>query len=151
MADGRQGADFDWIGDSVRLRDEGEVRSLAAAVEIDAKQAAGAAPSLPLEAYAGTWRDPWYGDIVIEPRTTGRGRNRKTALWLAFTHTPSLSGPLEAYDGETLRTRFTDRREEDLFITFTLDGGAAKTATMKAVSPDADFSYDYHDLRLAKV
>ncbi|MFY8142591.1 MAG: hypothetical protein ACOVMT_01755, partial [Caulobacter sp.] len=25
------------------------------------------------------------------------------------------------------------------------------SATMKAVSPDADFSYDYHDLRLTKV
>lgn len=151
MADGRQGADFDWIGDSVRLRDEGNVRSLAAAVEIDAKQAAGAPPSLPLEAYAGTWRDPWYGDITIETRTTGRGRRATTRLWLSFTHTPSLNGPLEAYDGETMRTRFTDKREEDLFITFALVDGAPKTATMKAVSPDADFSYDYHDLRLTKV
>lgn len=151
MAERRQGADFDWIGDSVRLRDEGNVRSLAAAVEIDARQAAGAAPSLPLEAYAGTWRDPWYGDITITPSTVGRGRSRRTQLWLAFSHTPSLSGPLEPYDGETMRTRFPDKREEDLFITFALEGGAPKTATMKAVSPDADFSYDYHDLRLTKV
>lgn len=151
MAEGRQGADFDWIGDSVRLRDEGNVRSLAAAVEIDAKQAAGARPSLPLEAYAGTWRDPWYGDITIETRTTGRGRRAATRLWLSFAHTPSLKGPLEPYDGETMRTRFTDKREEDLFITFALVDGAPRTATMKAVSPDADFSYDYHNLRLTKV
>lgn len=151
MAEGRNGADFDWIGDSVRLRDEGNVRSIAAAAEIDAKQAAGAPPSLPLGAYAGTWRDPWYGDITIETRTTGRGRRAKTGLWLSFTHTPSLNGPLEPYDGETMRTRFTDRREEDLFITFTHADGAPKTATMKAVSPDADFSYDYHNLRLTKV
>lgn len=151
MAEGRNGADFDWISDSVRLRDEGNVRSLAAAVEIDAKQAAGAAPSLPLEAYAGTWRDPWYGDITIATRTTGRGRRATTGLWLSFTHTPSLNGPLEPYDGETMRTRFTDKREEDLFITFTHADGAPKTARMKAVSPDADFSYDYHNLRLTKV
>ena len=151
MAEGRNGADFDWIGDSVRLRDEGNVASLKAAAEIDAKQTAGAPPSLPLDAYAGTWRDPWYGDITITPRTTGRGRNRKTALWLSFTHTPSLNGPVEPYDGETMRTRFPDKREEDLFITFALEGGAPRTATMKAVSPDADFSYDYHNLRLTKV
>lgn len=151
MAERRQGPDFDWISDSAALRGESNNRSRAAAVEIDAKQAAGAAPSLPLEAYAGTWRDPWYGDITISPSTVGRGRNRRTQLWLAFSHTPSLNGPLEPYDGETMRTRFPDKREEDLFITFTLEGGAPRTATMKAVSPDADFSYDYHDLRLTKL
>lgn len=134
---------FDWIADSVRLRDEGNVRSLAAAAEIDARQAAGAAPSLPLAAYAGTWRDPWYGDILIERRNGG--------LWLAFSRTPSLQGPLEAYDGDMLRTRFPDRREEDVFVTFKLENGAPVTATMKAVSPDADFSYDFHDLRLTRV
>jgi CubicO group peptidase (beta-lactamase class C family) len=135
--------DFDWIADSVRLRDESDARSIAAAAGIDAKQAAGAAPSLPLSAYAGTWRDPWYGDITIEARDV--------VLWLSFTHTPALNGPLEPYDGDTLRTRFTDKREEDLFITFTLENGRPTTATMKAVSPDADFSYDYQDLRLTRV
>ncbi|HYD28614.1 serine hydrolase [Brevundimonas sp.] len=142
---------FDWIADSVRLRDEGDAKSIAAAAEIDAKQAAGAAPSLPLEAYAGTWRDPWYGDIVIETRTTGRGRSRKSGLWLDFTHTPALKGPLEPYDGETMRTRFPDKREEDTFVTFKIENGRPVSATMKAVSPDADFSYDFHDLRLTKV
>ena len=134
---------FDWIADSVRLRDEGDAKSIAAAAEIEAKQATGAPPSLPLSAYAGTWRDPWYGDIVIEPRGGG--------LWLAFSRTPALQGPLEAYDGETLRTRFPDRREEDVFVTFRIETGAPATATMKAVSPDADFSYDFHDLRLTRV
>lgn len=136
-------ADFDWIADSVRLRDQGDARSIAAAAEIDAKQAAGAAPSLPLEAYAGTWRDPWYGDIVVSQRGGG--------LWLDFTRSHALKGPLEPYDGETLRTRFPDKREEDVFITFKLENGRPATATMKAVSPDADFSYDFHDLRLTKV
>ncbi len=135
--------DFDWIADSVRLRDEGDARSIKAAAEIDAKQAAGAPPSLPLAAYAGTWRDPWYGDIVIERRSGG--------LWLAFSRTPSLQGPLEAYDGDMLRTRFPDKREEDVFVTFKLENGEPVTATMKAVSPDADFSYDFHDLRLTRV
>jgi len=143
--------DVDWIADSKRREAEGVQRSLAAAAAIDAKQAAGAQPSLPLVAYAGTWRDPWYGDIVIETRESGRGRNRRTGLYLTFTHTPALNGPLEPYDGETMRTRFPDKREEDTFITFTLEGGAPRTATMKAVSPDADFSYDYHNLRLTKL
>ena len=143
--------DFDWIADSKRIETEGTQKSLAAAAAIDAKQAQGSAPAHPLEAYAGTWRDPWYGDITIETRTTGRGRNAKTGLWLAFSRTPALKGPLEPYDGETMRTRFTDKREEDLFITFDLKSDGTATATMKGVSPDIDFSYDYQDLRLTRV
>lgn len=143
--------DVDWIADSKRIEAEGTEKSLKAAVEIDAKQAAGAAPSLPLEAYAGTWRDPWYGDIVIEPKTEGRGRNRKSGLWLRFTHTPALQGWLEPYDGETFRTRFPDKREEDAFITFSIATAKPAAATVKGVSPDIDFSYDYQDLRLTRV
>ncbi|MFW2345201.1 MAG: DUF3471 domain-containing protein, partial [Brevundimonas mediterranea] len=123
----------------------------AAAAEIDAKQAAGAAPSMPLDAYVGTWRDPWYGDITIERKTEGRGRNRKTGLWLSFTHTPALKGWLEPYDGETFRTRFPDKREEDAFVTFAIQTAKPATATMKGVSPDIDFSYDYQDLKLTRV
>ncbi|MFC5373484.1 serine hydrolase [Brevundimonas faecalis] len=143
--------DVDWIADSKRLEAEGTEKSLKAAAEIDAKQATGAAPSMPLEAYAGTWRDPWYGDIVIESKTEGRGRNRKTGLWLRFTHTPALQGWLEPYDGETFRTRFPDKREEDAFVTFNIATAKPATATVKGVSPDIDFSYDYQDLRLTRV
>jgi len=136
-------AGFDWIADGVRQRTENDAKSVAAAAEIDARQRAGARPSLPLSAYAGTWRDPWYGDIVIEERDGG--------LWLAFSRTPSLRGALEPYDGETFRTRFVDKREEDAFVTFSAIEGRPNTATMKAVSPDADFSYDYQDLRLTRL
>jgi CubicO group peptidase (beta-lactamase class C family) len=138
-----KGGDFDWIADSVRLAAEAEPKAIAAARIIDQRQAVGTKPSLPLEAYAGTWRDPWYGDITL---TVKDG-----ALWMAFTHTPTLKGPVEPYDGETMRTRFLDKREEDLLVTFALENGRPKTATMKALSPDADFSYDYQDLRLTKV
>jgi len=143
--------DVDWIADSKKLEAEGNAKSIAAAAEIDAKQAAGAPPSMPLDAYAGTWRDPWYGDIVIAPRTEGRGRNRKSGLWLSFTHTPALQGWLEPYDGETFRTRFPDKREEDAFVTFSILTAKPATATVKGVSPDIDFSYDYQDLRLTRV
>jgi len=130
-------ADFDWIADSRKLAADAEAKAITATAEINAKQRAGAPPSRPLSAYVGTWRDPWYGDIVIEARGSG--------VWLSFSRTPALNGPLEPYDGETLRTRFPDKREEDLLITFAADG---RSATMRALSPDADFSYDYQDLRL---
>lgn len=142
--------DTDWIADSKRLETQGAEKSIAAAAEIDAKQAAGAPPAMPLEAYAGVWRDPWYGDIVITEKPRGRGRSRKPGLWLSFTHTPALQGWLEPYDGETFRTRFPDKREEDAFITFAIQTARPATATVKGVSPDIDFSYDYQDLRLTR-
>ena len=147
---------FDWLGDSRRLEQEGIEKTAAAAIEIDAKQAAGVPPSLPLDAYAGTWRDPWYGDIEIQStHSTYRGndgqRAHSSSLMLSFTRTPALAGPLEPYDGETFRTRFTDKREEDAFITFEIENGRPVRATVKGVSPDIDFSYDYQDLRLTKV
>lgn len=149
-------ADFDWIADSRRLADEVEPKAIAAAAGIDAKQATGARSSLPLEAYAGTWRDPWYGDIAISTthsryRAANGQRASSFSLTLSFTHTPTLSGVLEPYDGDTFRTRFGDKREEDLLITFVIENGRPITATMKALSPDADFSYDYQDLRLTRV
>ena len=36
-------------------------------------------------------------------------------------------------------------------ITFAIVDGQPVTATMKGVSPDIDFSYDYQDLRLTRV
>ena len=155
-------ANFDWIADGQRLEAEGTARSLEAAARIDAEQAAGAPPSLPLEAYAGTWRDPWYGDIDIRyhslyssPRVRRPvetpAEETEMALTLAFTRSPALRGLLEFYNGETFRTRFGDRREEDAFITFEIEEGRPVRATMRGVSPDIDFSYDYQDLRLTKV
>ena len=143
--------DVDWIANSKRLEAEGNAKSIAAAAEIDAKQAAGAPPAMPLEAYAGTWRDPWYGDIVIASKRRGRGRDSKPGLWLTFTHTPALQGWLEPYDGETFRTRFPDKREEDAFVTFSIQTARPATARLKGVSPDIDFSYDYQDLRLTRM
>jgi CubicO group peptidase (beta-lactamase class C family) len=135
-------AGFDWIADSRRLEGEGNTKSIAAAAEIDAKQAAGAPHPLSLGDYAGTWNDPWYGDILIERRGQG--------LWLSFSRSPALQGPLEPYDGATFRTRFPDKREEDAFITFAIVDGRPVTATLKGVSPDIDFSYDYQNLRLTR-
>lgn len=143
--------DVDWIADSKRIEAEGIEKSLKAAAEIDAKQAAGARPPLHLVAYEGTWRDPWYGDIIIREQDYGRGQHHRPGLWVTFTHNPALKGWLEPYDGNTFRTRFTDKREEDAFFIFEVENGLAVRATLKGVSPDIDFSYDYQNLRLTKV
>jgi hypothetical protein len=63
-----------------------------------------------------------------------------------------MEGALEHVRYDTFRTRFVDRRMEDAFVTFSLQSdGSIERAKMKAISPLADFSFDYHDLSLTPV
>jgi hypothetical protein len=99
-------------------------------------------PSRPLTAYAGTYRDAWYGDIEIATRADG--------LTIHFTKTPALTGKLEHWQQDTFVARWDDRElRADAFITFALDpDGRVASALMRAVSPETDFSFDFQDLRL---
>ena len=99
-------------------------------------------PSLPLARYAGRYTDPWYGDVGI---ALEQGR-----LVIRFSHTPSLTGDLVHWQHDTFVARWRDRElRADAFITFALGpDGAIDHATMRAVSPDTDFSFDFQDLLL---
>lgn len=101
--------------------------------------------SLPLARYAGTYADPWYGPI----RISARGGS---ALHIDFLQSPGLSGPLEHWQHDTFRTRWSERSFENAYVTFALnpEGRVARIA-MRAVSPTADFSYDYQDLDFTPV
>ncbi len=94
-------------------------------------------------AYAGTYIDAWYGDIkIIE--TDGK-------LRADFTRTPLLKGTLEAFDGDNFIIRWDDQAlEADSYIRFELEDGKVVGATMEAVSPLTDFSFDFHHLNLVK-
>jgi CubicO group peptidase (beta-lactamase class C family) len=101
-------------------------------------------PSLPLARYAGTYADPWYGNIEVA--LAGK------SLAIDFKSTPRMGGKLEHWQYDTFVTRFDDRTIEPAYVTFGLDAdGKVERVTMKAVSPLADFSYDYQDLRFAPV
>jgi CubicO group peptidase (beta-lactamase class C family) len=102
-------------------------------------------PSLPLQAYAGTYRDAWYGDVVIEPQGSGLG--------IRFTKTPDLTGALEHWQHDTFVARWRDRElRADAFVTFALNpDGSIDQARLQAVSPSTDFSFDFQDLLLKPV
>jgi Domain of unknown function (DUF3471) len=109
------------------------------ALKAAAARPAAAGPSLPLDGYAGTYTDPWYGNIEIAARD---GR-----LTIDFKSTPRMAGTLEHYRYDTFVTRIEDKAVEPAYVTFALDAdGKVERITMKAVSPLADFSYDYQDL-----
>ena len=126
--------------DFIAERLEGGKAALAAVQD----NPADVGPSLPLANYAGTYRDPWYGDIVVSQRDGG--------LWIDFTSTPRMEGRLVPYQYDTFRTELTDPALEPALMTFQLAAdGSIAGASMVAASPLADFSYDYHDLDLTPV
>src|SRR3984957_759537 len=101
-------------------------------------------PSLPLDHYVGTYTDPWYGNIEI-----GQANG---ALTIDFKSTPRMGGALEHWQYDSFVTRFDDKTIEPAYVTFGLNAdGKVEHINLKAVSPLADFSYDYQDLSFTPV
>lgn len=101
-------------------------------------------PPLNLADYAGDYADPWYGPISI--KLSGR------KLAIDFRQTPGMSGTLEPWSRDTFRTAWDDKNIEPAYLTFAFgaDGGVERIK-LRAVSPLADFSYDYQDLEFTPV
>ncbi len=107
-------------------------------------RAADSKPSLPLEKYAGDYSDPWYGKVTI--------RSQHGSLLLNFERTPKGLADLQHWQYDTFKAHWRDRTVEDAFVTFTLKpDGSIDHFTMVAVSPLADFSFDYQDLYFTPV
>jgi len=94
---------------------------------------------LPLEKYAGVYNDAWYGSATI--------RMESGKLVFALDHTPKAIADLQFWQYDTFKAHWRDRTIEDAFVTFSLKpDGSIDHFTMAAVSPLADFSFDYQDL-----
>lgn len=136
---------FDWLAGYTRRM---AIADSLNAVENRATAAArdtASRPSLPLERYAATYEDPWYGTITVSLQGGG--------LVMQFDHTPALLGDLSHWQYNTFLVKWRDRElRADAFVTFTLDEeGKVAGATMKPASPEVDFSFDFQDLHLRPV
>ncbi|GHC07384.1 serine hydrolase [Thermomonas carbonis] len=102
-------------------------------------------PSLALVKYAGTYRDPWYGDVLVRQGPKG--------LEMQFSKTAELLGDIEHWQHDTFIVRWRDRGlNADAFVNFSLDpDGRIREMRMEPISPLTDFSFDFQDLRLVPV
>lgn len=134
---------FDWVA-AVQARVKAQqTEALAELGSGGVDKAPAGGPSLPLAAYAGRYRDPWYGDILVTQR--GKG------LYVDFLPTPVFKSMLEPWGPDTFRTRFPKGAGEDATVTFAVAGGKVTGVTMKPLSPLADFSYDFQHLAFVPV
>ncbi|ODP38197.1 serine hydrolase [Sphingomonas turrisvirgatae] len=132
---------FDWVASYVarnKLAQENAIASNAGGQAPPAGK-----PTLPLASYAGRYRDAWYGDIVVSVRGG--------ALHIDFVPTPQFASKLEPWGSDAFRTRMKPGAGEDAVVTFDVKDGKVAGVTMKALSPLADFSYDFHHLEFVPV
>ncbi len=132
----------DWVDAYLNARARRDARTAEALKRAAGARDAASKPSLALEKYAGIYTDAWYGDVKI---ILEDGK-----LVLGFAKTPVLLGDLEHWQYDTFIVKWRDRElRADAYITFALNpDGSIDQAKMKAVSPETDFSFDFHDLLL---
>src|SRR5208282_18692 len=129
----------EWTAGFKAAKDEDEKEAATAMKESDKGRAANSKPSLPLEKYAGVYNDAWYGPVTIKKEDAG--------LVISMDHTPKAVADLQHWQYDTFKAHWRDRTIEDAFVTFTLNpDGSIDHFKMAAVSPLADFSFDYQDL-----
>ncbi len=110
-----------------QLGDDNRKKLLAAEQRAAGSRDSTSGPSLPLEKYAGTYRDPWYGDVAIG--LEGRG------LAIRFARTPSLVADLVHWQHDTFLARWRDRElRADAYATFSLkpDGSVERLKMVPA-------------------
>jgi len=138
-------ASRDWVAIGKRYMDDrgSEANTVDKAA---AEVVAGAGPPpLSLDAYAGTYRDPWRGDAFVRKEGIG--------LVLRISRTEFLEGPLVHYSGNIFIVRWNDRSlGADAYVRF--EQGFSQQVvvmTLHAVSPTTDFSFDFQDLDFKKI
>ena len=108
----RGAAPRDWSAELLKLYGGLEAQAAAARQQQEQRRVANTQPSLPLDRYAGTYREPTFGDVVVT--------QRDGALQLAFGR--SRVGRLEHWQYETFRATWNDERSQPSPIVFAPDG-----------------------------
>jgi CubicO group peptidase (beta-lactamase class C family) len=97
--------------------------------------------------YIGTYKDNWFGEIVIS--------EKKGKLFFTSKRSPQLTGEVFFYKGNNLVVKWNNAYfEADAHLFFEYDtAGKAIAIKMNPISEITDFSYDFQDLdfkRLSK-
>jgi hypothetical protein len=95
-----------------------------------------------LSLFAGRYRDPWFGDVII--------RLEDDRLVFAAEKSPKLLGPLTHFGGRQFTIRWLDRSlEADAYIEFETNEDGVVSGIKMSKLDDGD--YDFEDLDLKRV
>jgi CubicO group peptidase (beta-lactamase class C family) len=95
--------------------------------------------------FIGVYQDKWFGKAEVFMKGA--------QLWFKCYRSPKLNGPMYYYQANTyaIKWEYQDMNA-DAFALFNLDeNGQAAGIKMKGISPNIDFSFDFHDLDFRRV
>lgn len=97
------------------------------------------------EDYIGIYEDNWFGKVEVFMKDK--------QLWIKCYRSPKLNGPMAFYNANTFAIKWEYQAMNcDALAMFSLDEtGKAQSIKMKGISPNIDFSFDFHDLDLKRV
>ncbi|MBW8362882.1 MAG: serine hydrolase [Kaistella sp.] len=97
------------------------------------------------EQIVGTYKDIWFGDVVIS--------QEGNTFRIFCKNSPRLKGELLPYSSNIMIVKWDDRSyDADAFVNFNFDeNGKAQSVKMKPISDITDFSFDFEDLDLKRV
>jgi CubicO group peptidase (beta-lactamase class C family) len=90
----------------------------------------------------GVYRDPWFGEVSVCPRDNG--------VQFVAAKSPRMVGTVIQTPDRLLVDWSDDSVDVDAWLDFSTDQGTA-VMLMTKVDPEADFSFDFEDLRFARV
>ena len=136
------GEKTDWVAVYDKLVKKGEANADDSWAKHQKARAKNAKLDLPQASYAGTFKDPWYGEVIVS--------NEGGKLRMRFAHTRQLVGTMTPWQHSSFVVKWDDRTlNADAFATYTLDAdGRITELRMQPISPLTDFSFDFQDLRL---
>jgi CubicO group peptidase (beta-lactamase class C family) len=95
--------------------------------------------------FIGIYEDNWFGKVEVFIKDK--------QLWFKSYRSPKLNGPMAFYNANTFAIKFEYQAMNcDALAMFSLDEtGKAQSIKMKGISPNIDFSFDFHDLDLKRI
>jgi len=97
------------------------------------------------ENFIGIYSDKWFGVVEVF--------EKNKQLWIKCSRSPKLNGPMALYNETTFAIKWEYQAMNcDAFALFSFDEtGKAQSIKMEGISPNIDFSFDFHDLDLKRI
>lgn len=95
--------------------------------------------------FVGIYQDNWFGKVEVFLKDG--------QLWFKSLRSPKLNGRMQFYKANAFAIKWAYQdMNADAFAIFSLDEeGRAQRITMKGISPNIDFSFDFQDLDLLRL
>lgn len=137
--------DFGWIEKNVTRMNKQKSTGDEISNKVWAKVEAEKNTAVKKDDYVGIYEDKWFGKVEVFLKDKH--------LWIKCHRSPKLNGPMAFYNANTFAIKWEyQAMNADAFAMFSLDEtGKAQSIKMKGISPNIDFSFDFHDLDLKRI